>query len=330
MSPIAKPSQYYLRWPILLSIITLIVLSLPSVVFAAQAHGGYARTTDVCTQCHDLHEAASDYALLYRNTVTATCNTCHSLYSEPPTGAISNPYPGSQAPVLDDDPGTTSPSTAYEVSTADKDTHQGHRLGLGLGPILFADGNIGDGDYIPGGSDTLTRILQWDTTRESALTGAATNGLYCDSCHSSHAGTSLPDFVFNNWGDSRNKLLSSRPNHAEFATPTKGLTSSGLVEDQNLEDPDPEDVSDWGEEGGIWCGVCHDRRIKDVSSADDNHRCHSFRTCVVCHGNSSNEGDFPHTTDSTDSGLLSLEPPDLCLQCHPGQPDGPPLTNCPS
>src|SRR3989304_97147 len=44
-------------------------------------HGGYDTTSDACLQCHDVHEAGSDYVLLRRATVPDPCGSCHYLYS---------------------------------------------------------------------------------------------------------------------------------------------------------------------------------------------------------------------------------------------------------
>jgi predicted CXXCH cytochrome family protein len=47
-------------------------------------HGGYAANSDVCLQCHDVHEAAADYVLLRYPTVTDMCGSCHYIYLQNP------------------------------------------------------------------------------------------------------------------------------------------------------------------------------------------------------------------------------------------------------
>jgi hypothetical protein len=84
------------------------------------------------------------------------------------------------------------------------------------------------------------------------------------------------------------KLLSSKPNHTQ--TDLSGL-------------------SDWYTQGGQWCGACHDKRSSTY--ARNNHPDYA---CLDCHGDLSADYDFPHT--GTVANLLTMEPDELCLQCH--------------
>src|SRR3990172_1607934 len=49
-------------------------------------HGGFSATTNFCLQCHEIHNAGSEYALLWKSSVTATCQTCHGLFGGSPSG----------------------------------------------------------------------------------------------------------------------------------------------------------------------------------------------------------------------------------------------------
>lgn len=241
-------------------------------------HGGYDQTTDACLQCHDIHEAAGDYVLMRQATVTAVCGTCHTLYQAAPTGAYDPGYSGTEA-------GTAAGLAAYKVPAASALTHEGHRLGLGSGTYTFADGQTGDGSYIPGGTDALTAIeyLAYPDT-VNALSFTATNGLNCASCHTPHG-------TFGNMVDTAvsSKMLSSKPNHVDSAVP----------------------LANWATDGGKWCGACHDKRTS--GGAIHNHPDYA---CLDCHGDdlTAPTEDFPHTSGV--QNILSLEPDELCIQCH--------------
>lgn len=163
---------------------------------------------------------------------------------------------------------------AYKVDLSGAQTHGGHRLGMAS-------------DDIPGGSQGLTAIqyLAYPNT-VAATTFEATNGLYCASCHTPHG-------TFGNMAPASfsSKLLSSRPNHGDEVT--------GLV--------------DWVNDGGKWCGGCHDKRTPDPDAGMYNHPDYA---CLTCHGDyiPAPTEDFPHT--SVEQSLLTLYPDELCLQCH--------------
>jgi predicted CXXCH cytochrome family protein len=243
-------------------------------------HGGFSTATDACLQCHDIHESAGDYVLMRGATMTATCATCHTLYQAAPTGAFDPGYSGTEA-------GTAAPLRAYETAPGNALSHQGHRLGLGSGTYVFADGVSGDGSYIPGGTSALTAIkyLAYPDT-DSALAFTATNGLSCASCHAPHG-------AFGNVIDASvsTAILSSKPNHVTDAVA----------------------VANWIDDGGTWCGACHDKRMPSAT-----YHNHPSEACLTCHGDSLDPvdptPDFPHTGET--QNLLTLEPDGLCLQCH--------------
>ncbi len=269
------------------AVVVVVVLVFAAPAFAIDGetipHGGYSASTDACLQCHDIHESAGDYVLMRQATVTATCATCHTIYQTAPTGAFDPGYSGTEA-------GTAAGAQAYKTDAANALTHEGHRLGLGSGAYTFADGVVGDGSYIPGGTQALTAIayLSYPVT-DSALSYAATDGLYCASCHAPHG-------TFGNVVDAlvSPAILSSKPNHIDTAIP----------------------MANWIDDGGEWCAGCHDKRIDGVDMEGDTNHNHPSEACLTCHGDAFGDStpDFPHTGEV--ANLLTLEPDMLCLQCH--------------
>jgi predicted CXXCH cytochrome family protein len=282
-------------------------------------HGGYDTTTDACLQCHDVHEAGSDYVLLRWATVTDTCGSCHLLYGEAP---LTTPYPtaaggswgqgtfASTTPtpglVVAYDPGYSGDETrsvlptsnsigsrtsAYEVTYADKDTAPGHNLQRGSGLHDFADGVTDVSSYIPGGTGRLTAIQRAAYPNTVLTTSfAGTNGLFCASCHTPH-GNFGQELLKTTTSDTVSpKLLSGKPNHSSVALR----------------------IDNWGTEGGQWCTKCHDKR----SSSSVSHFNHPDTACLVCHANDTGSvnTDFPHT--GANDNLLSQEPDALCIDCH--------------
>lgn len=373
-----------LRNPLLIfTLVAAFVLAGTGLALAATGtvipHGGYSTSTDACLQCHDVHQAAGEYALTRWSTVTDTCGSCHTLYlgtlepyygatptnssfdsttggrspamnlgeydldNPPPAGNPANPNiglaydPGYGGAVAT--PGSAAPYVAYKTDWTSRYSHEGHRLGQlynPSSPLQFADGMPGDANYIPGGTESLTRMVSSmfyttePATSISSLAGvnvdpwvtglSGTAGLYCASCHTPHGtfGYMLP--LVNGAGNlvGQDNILSSRPNHR---LPT--LTSTGVVELWNPADPiatigDRNDVSSWMDEGGNWCARCHDKRLYySQDLAGNSHYNHPDTYCLVCHADTGflGEGyDFPHT--STIPNLLLEKPDELCIQCH--------------
>lgn len=299
-------------------------------------HGGYSTSTDACLQCHDVHESAGDYVLMRWATVTDVCGSCHTVYQKKPgtlPGYVNKSAATDQGSYATDGipsydpgfsgsevytkwngvtenlrtPGTGSPYEVYEIKYDGSDglggpkSHQGHRLNLGNGNVLFANGVIAKGDYIPGGSNSVTAIkpADYDNT-VSAMNFTATNGLFCASCHTPHGnfGQMLlgPDTTPGDLADNpvaSVKLLSAKPNH----------TKARIW------------VKDWTTDGGKWCGGCHDRRLPGAV-----YHNHPDSACLSCHGNyvgsvyTQDKNDFPHTSQVP--YLLTNEPDALCITCH--------------
>lgn len=283
-------------------------------------HGGYDSSSDACLQCHDVHEAGSDYVLLRWRSVTDTCGSCHYLFmgaypnatgGSGGAGAFSTtPIPG-RTPAYD--PGYSgreidpveasenslgSRTSAYEVEESGRRTAIGHNLERGDGPHRYADGATAAADYIPGGLGSLTAIEQQNYPNVvSALSYTGANGLYCGSCHTPHgvfgqilSGGSGPA------SNNRGKLLSSKPNH-----------SNEMVE-----------ARDWERDAASWCASCHTKRTENsVNPATGQvYHNHPSFACLSCHANAADgrNTDFPHT--GANENLLSLEPDALCLNCH--------------
>lgn len=142
-------------------------------------HGGYSASTNYCLQCHTVHDAPADYALLASATVTATCNTCHGLPAigqTSPTGARQPLEPANPAT-----PGTAASRAAYTVTTGRNAIH-------------------GIGSSTPPGETGITMTLSdwaysWrfsgvppatDATTPANTVSATGGGLYCASCHTPH------------------------------------------------------------------------------------------------------------------------------------------------
>lgn len=283
-------------------------LSLSAVASAETAHGGYSSLTNKCLQCHDIHTDAdgndADYVLLRWPTVVDTCGSCHSLY----LGAFASDGKYGEYSyanlLFSGTPATASDRRAYKVAIDDQDTHAGHRMLQG-------------GSYIIGGSGSLSAIDIWNKGVpgdgiynlwspydanapfvKGAGEFAATDGLYCASCHTPHAdfGQQLDEsqrvgFNPDGGGEHQNKLLSNRPNHST----------------------DEVSVTDWAADGYKYCLACHDQRAPDHTEGWYNH---PVEVCLVCHADDrdAEDYDFPHT--SPNARILADEPDGLCVGCH--------------
>jgi len=315
-------------------------------------HGGYSASTDFCVQCHSVHAEALDegeYALLYANTVTATCNTCHGLplYGGPASGARdSNDVTGFTTGIM----GTASGRSAY-TDTTPAASHP-----------LYATNTDGTGD----GVDMQTS--GW-TYHGSPAAWASANeqegdGLQCTSCHTSHGdfgalinsengvvrttadGDGLTDV--DQWAENTAIYYGSvagQPavkylhlNGAVWQACT-GMDGSGTCSDLTTTDSEGQTVSlygykllsaypnfNWdggGESWGVdarthdqarWCGSCHPNKVAtEYGGTFHNHP----TGCTACHGNptaDTTSKDFPHT--SSFGQFLKSYPDGLCITCH--------------
>jgi nitrate/TMAO reductase-like tetraheme cytochrome c subunit len=312
-------------------------------------HGGYDSTTDFCVQCHSVHAesaGAGAYALLYADTVTATCNTCHGLpaYGGAASGRRdSNAVTGFTGGTM----GTASSRTAYDSTTAAA-THP-----------LYSTSTDGTGD------DVNMQTSGWGYHGDPAAWAAAdeqtNDGLQCTSCHTSHGdfgalinsenGVIRTTAVDNDitdvdvWQDGAPIYRSATLKYLnlggdgvwEACSDEAGTTGCA---DLTTTDSEGQTVYlygykllsaypnyNWdggGESWGVdyrnhdqarWCGSCHPNKVAtEYGGTYHNHP----TGCTACHGNPSNDAtskDFPHTS-SFDNFLLSY-PDGLCVgSCH--------------
>ncbi len=251
-----------------------------------------------CLRCHDINMATRDYALIWKNSVTNLCVTCHNVYQAAPIVASSPDHPRAAI-------GTASGKSVYKVPPGDKLLHEGHRLGLGLGgDDRIAAIEAGSTELVPGSSypgieayEYLRRGYMWknfiagqDISGFLASGRNSFAGLFCGSCHSPHGdlgNTVLPGKLSNN------KLLLSRPNYK-----TESLDTVGW--------------NDWLIDGYRFCAGCHENHADET--APPGVRNHPSEFCLQCHGDGPAYADFPHTGTPA---LVSDDPDQLCVAtCH--------------
>jgi len=294
-------------------IVVLIALPVALLAFTGVAmagvapHGGYGAGTDYCLQCHDVHDAAGDYALTREATVTETCATCHGLFGNTPDGTWTSP----PVDLVDGANATVSVYSAY------KNVGAMEASGHGLGVTLNGE-PANNSDVIPHGTVGLRVMKSADYhegtkyNNEAASTFRGTAGLYCASCHTPHGsltgqdlnGNGIPDtqgtVAQGNYGrelvvdDSAsshpknvnpNRLLSSMPNHVE----TQVTSYNGF------------------------CMACHDEAGVQGMANDPMHNHPAL--CVSCHKKGAKgAADFPHT--SGNQKLLGSDSDKNCTGCH--------------
>jgi len=318
-----------------------------------QPHGGYSASTDYCVQCHEVHGAANEYALLAGASVTATCQTCHSVQgSAVPGAAPPGGGPGVSAP--------TSLRAAYEVSNPAAQ----HGIGTQLRAGIFSSKTITESGWGYGGFNPTT----WSSSTPAGpgTSAAGSGGLYCGDCHTPHgdfgqlvnskyfrstAGqgnvnggsanlTTVQNFVedapsFAGGGttvkylhfDAARNVWQACSDPSDIgctdliATDTEGESAylygykllSAYPNHSWSDGPESWNMDARGHDGARWCGRCHDL----ATPSEYGGTAHSHPTgCTTCHGNP-NEGtstDFPHT--STFSTFLKDYPDLLCINCH--------------
>lgn len=160
-------------------------------------HGGYSPLTDYCLQCHNLHSSGQEYALLNQTTITAVCSTCHSTYTNAPTGALDPGFPSTE--------GTASSRAVYQLD-APGAAESEHGIGK--------DNTNGTGDsvtmYVGGwsygwrSSGRPTPATWPDQTTGNASDPAsaepgANGGLNCASCHTPHGGPPFGQAINTRW-----------------------------------------------------------------------------------------------------------------------------------
>lgn len=351
------------RWGVACSLVSLLVFGLGTVAWAqtdgptppeegdpvgsdVSPHGGYDSTSNFCLQCHEVHKAGGEYALLWKGSVTATCATCHGLNGAAATGTRDPVGPGTI--------GTAAARTAYDVASPSAE----HDIGSSSPPGETGI-TITQSDWAYHG---------WPTTDATTPAGAGTasdvgGGLYCASCHAPHGTYGQ---VVNNWvkpvdsnpSDEGTSIAWNNPTTGSWATmyldwdgtngawrvcPTAGDVVSGdafgaaCTDYAQVKDAEGQLVSLYGykllsaypnhsystvksynaemyaHDGMVWCGTCHPSRV-DTSYGGTYHN--HPTGCTACHGNpaDASSSDFPHT--STFDNLLKNYPDALCVTCH--------------
>ncbi len=280
-------------------------------------HGGFSASTDFCLQCHAVHDAPGDYALMALESVEAVCATCHTLgfITGSPTGELPGWSPSAPS-------GTASDRAVYTSNLGN-----GHAPGSSISP-------------------DKAQIYHYDgRTTNSELAGS----LSCGNCHTPHG-----DFgqLINNWNPASDEGLGIPAGYrgallyldwegtegawhwcADSAEVVPGDGVGATCGYAVLEDSDGDGFDSYaygyklltrnpnyqyanaaltwdGRDGSDeWCASCHEPRLDS-----DTHNNHP--RCTRCHGNPADgtSFDYPHT--STKAYLLVDIPDALCVSCH--------------
>jgi doubled CXXCH motif protein len=316
-------------------------------------HGGFSVSTDFCLQCHSVHNTANTtdgaYALLWKASVTATCNTCHAipnLLGGASGRRDSNTLTGFSAGTM----GTASVRSAYDISGAAAT----HALGSTSSPDAVSMQTSGWSYH---GSPSA-----W------AANVQGTDGLQCTSCHTAHGNygalinsergvvrtTANGASLDTGQPFAENTQIYYGTDPVTFQPAVKYLHLNGTVWQActaasgggtctNLTTKDSSGNTvylygykmlsaypnfNWdggGESWGLdrythdqarWCGTCHPKHVSGDFGAAFTYHNHPTG-CNACHGNPAGDStstDFPHT--STFADFLKKYPDGLCIDCH--------------
>lgn len=329
-----------------------LMMAFATTAFAAVPHGGYgtgnapaAAQTDLCLSCHDIHQAAGDYALMREATVTETCQTCHGLFGAPaPTSATWTETPFDLDADGNSAEASVSPTTAYENTGAARVS--GHRLGAASDAY---NENAGS-DYIPGSTLSLKVMdsLVYDEgdiyEGESVTAYAATNGLYCASCHTPHGSVGGVDTNGNGVTDS--PIPVNNYNSAGTAVTSQAYYGDQLITEEmshtgvllekvraiKLVSSNPNHLNERSLKreataNGVNCPA--DANAVTVPGDDmliDNNLCDKFMTvdepattfnnwCLSCHDKQWNGSEW-EGTEMHGNPVGGNNHPPLCVSCH--------------
>jgi len=316
-------------------------------------HGGYSASSNFCLQCHDVHDAAGEYALLWKSSVTDTCATCHGYMGADATG--------SRDPLGTGTIGTASVRTVYDNTAPASE----HGIGSANSPddVTMMQGEWSYGWRSSGGPATGT--ANSDTPAGAGTAAAGTGGLYCGSCHTPHGEFGQAINTKKLWSRESSSGAQTQYNWANNSpvwwtdpgatSPTKhylwldsgvwklctATGGGGTCYDATIVDAEGQTVylygykllsmypnftystpKSWytdyrGRDAPAWCGACHPARVDTAfGGTQHNHP----TSCTACHGNpndpASTSRDFPHTSEVGD--LLKAYPDALCVTCHTG------------
>jgi hypothetical protein len=312
-------------------------------------HGGFSSSTDYCVQCHSVHNttdtSAGAYALLWKSSVTETCNTCHAVpglaYGAADGARDSNTLTGFTAGVM----GTASSRSAYD------------------NPAPAAEHGLGSLNTNSEGDNVAMQDSGWSYHGSPTTWAANTQdpqGLTCTSCHEAHGnwgalinsergvirttadGTDLSDT--DAWVNDAPIYVGATLKYLHLnGSVWQGCTATGgggTCTDLTTTDSEGQTVylygykllsaypnfswDNGGESWGVdtrahdqarWCGECHTRHTpSEFGGTYHNHP----TGCTACHGNPASDPtskDFPHT--STFGNFLTQYPDGLCIgSCH--------------
>ena len=307
-------------------------------------HGGYSSSSNFCLQCHDVHDADGEYALLWKSSVTDTCATCH--------GYMGNAETGTRDPLGTGTIGTASVRTVYDSAAPGSE----HGIGSANSPdgVTMMEGEWSYG-WTSGGPASGT--ADSDTPAGAGTAAAGSGGLYCGSCHTPHGESgqaintkkvwtrtsSTGAQTLMNWandtpiwaGGGSVKYLWLDAGQWKLCTSTGGgapCTDATVVDSEgqtvylygykllsmypnfSYGTPRSWNADYRGRDAVSWCGECHPDRVDAAfGGTPHNHP----TSCTACHGNpnaDTTSKDFPHT--STVGDLLKDYPDALCVTCH--------------
>jgi hypothetical protein len=184
-------------------------------------HGGYSASTNFCRQCHSVHMAEGEYALMWKESVTATCETCHGL-----GGSGARSVGGA---------GVTGTASSRAVYTTPLDKRLGsHTIGAPTPPgeeglaMKSPQWSYGGAQSWKPGAAPNDFWGPKVTTPSNRVAGPGTatadaGGLYCASCHTPH-------------GTDYGQAVNTRKYWSSLST--------GQMADQALRD--------WQNNSGIW------------------------------------------------------------------------------
>lgn len=327
--------------------VVAVMMAFASTAFAAVPHGGYGTgnapngvQTDVCLSCHDIHQAAGDYALMREATVTEVCGTCHGIFGETADGT----WTETPIDLVDGDTGeaSVSPTAAYENTGAARVS--GHRLGAASDEY---NENAGS-DFIPGSTLTLRVMdsLAYDEgdiyEGESVTAYAATNGLYCASCHTPHGSVGGVDTNGNGVVDSpipvnvysSGGALTSQQYYGDQLI-TEEMHYTGVLQEKvkaiKLVSSNPNHLLERSlkresHADGVACSADANATTVGDDALIDNGKCDKFMTvddppttynnwCLTCHDKQWNGSEWEGTEMHGNPAGGNNHPP-LCVSCH--------------
>ncbi|NIA24574.1 MAG: hypothetical protein GWP04_03295 [Gammaproteobacteria bacterium] len=318
-------------------------------------HGGYSASSNMCLQCHDVHDASGDYALLWKNSVTYMCATCHGLHGLRGTLGLPSEcsdchsmnmhsggsfYPTPRDPVGPGTLGTVSSRSAYDTSTP----ASAHRIGV-QGPPDETGIAMTESDWQHSWGASGPPPVDATSAPGPGTASDVGGGLYCGSCHTPHG-----DFgqVVNKWtttdegrsiwwanpntGDQEQKFLHHDSVSGAWQVCDAGVTNCQFAQVQDAEN---QLVYLFGYKLLSAYPNHTYSTLQSYGTEQDNDdgarwcgACHPSRVdgtsyhnhstgCSACHGNPTDDtSSVDFPHTSLADSLLIAYPDALCLTCH--------------